>query len=373
MTQSQSSLSMFLPHQTTIGILGGGQLGRMSSMAASHMGYKTIIFTPEESSPASQVSYKTIIASYENQNALKEFADQVDLITMEFENIPLASFHFLEKHAPHKIIAPHHDILAICRHRKHEKTFLNQSGIKTAPWLAIEEKLNQEEIKTFLAEGEGILKTSEFGYDGHGQKRVTTLKELEEAWSIFNHQPCILERKLSFTQEVSVIVAQNHHGTLCYPTCDNIHKDHILHQTIIPARVSEDLEKKAQDMAQTIAKNLKLRGLLCIEMFVVDNDLIVNEMAPRPHNSGHWTLDAALTSQFEQHIRAVCNLPLGATDYTAPCTMTNLLGDDINTIPHYLDNPYNKIHLYGKNTIKEKRKMGHVTTLHTKNNSEILP
>jgi 5-(carboxyamino)imidazole ribonucleotide synthase len=345
----------------TIGIVGGGQLGRMSAMAAAHMGYHVHIFSPEEDSPASQVVHKTTFAAYDDKEALEIFARSVDVITFEFENVPHQSLELLQQFTQ---VYPSPEVMRICRNRIREKTFVHSLGIGTAPFMAVHTQGELEKVIKKISIP-SILKTTELGYDGKGQISIRSEKDIKGAFDSLRTPEAVLEGFVNFTMEISVIVARSMNGHLVtYVPVQNIHKNHILDTTIAPAEISDEVSLKAKKIAETIAHGLDLRGLLAIEMFVIKNgDVLVNELAPRPHNSGHWTMDAAVTSQFEQHIRAVCGLPLGDTAAHCPAVMTNLIGKDIDNLDAYLANPNAKIHLYGKRETRDGRKMGHVTIL----------
>ncbi|MEI7670142.1 MAG: 5-(carboxyamino)imidazole ribonucleotide synthase [Pseudomonadota bacterium] len=344
-----------------IGIIGGGQLGRMMAIAGAELGYKIHIFTPEHDSPASHVAYKTTVASYDDKEALIKFAHEVSVITFEFENIPYESLALLEKE---KSVFPSANILKITCNRVQEKTFLNEIGIETAKFRKV---TNFQELQNAVKEIglPAILKTCEMGYDGKGQATIKSDSDLLAIWQEINTQDAIVEGFVDFTIEISVIVARtSKDNSECYIPVHNIHKNHILDTTIVPANISPDLANEANNVAIKIAEKLDLRGLLAVEMFVTrDNKILVNELAPRPHNSGHWTMDAAITSQFEQIIRAVCGLPLGSTNMLCKAEMKNLIGEDVLDADKYLKNKNAKLYLYGKSEIRAGRKMGHVNIL----------
>jgi len=347
-----------IPTGSIIGIIGGGQLGRMMANAASELGYRVHIYMPEHDSPASHVAYKTTLADYHDTASLASFAESVDVITFEFENIPVESLILLETIRP---VFPSANILKTSRNRITEKTFINSLGIGTAPFAPVTslETLQDAAVKIGLP---AILKTTELGYDGKGQITLKSLDELASAFESLKTSEAILEGFVDFTMEISVIVARSEaENAVCYVPVQNIHKHHILDKTIAPAPISENLSKQATDIALTIAESLDLRGLLAVEMFVTsDNAILVNELAPRPHNSGHWSMDAAVTSQFEQAIRAVCGLPLGSPALLHPCEMKNLVGDEVLKWQEYLADTTAKLHLYGKKEVRAGRKMGHV-------------
>ena len=351
-----------LPACSVIGILGGGQLGRMTALAAANLGYKTHIYTSEENSPASQVAYKTTVASYTNAKALKAFAQSVDVVTFEFENIPAEAIRILSEV---KQTHPSFEPLYIAQNRIREKKMAAELGIKTAPFIPVSSLAELENAFREIGYGGAILKTAELGYDGKGQVRIRELEECEEAWRSMQNQPSILEGFVDFSCEVSVIIARNAEGQIAaYDICENTHKDGILRVTRVPSSTTPDIAKKATQVATRIAEHLEITGLLTIEFFVSrEGEVLFNEMAPRPHNSGHWTMDAAVTSQFEQFVRAVCGLPLGSPRRTSEVEMHNLIGDDVLVWQKYLERPNVKVHLYGKSKITEGRKMGHVNYL----------
>lgn len=345
----------------TIGIIGGGQLGRMMAVAAAELGFYVHIFDREKDCPASQVACKTTVAEYSDTKALQEFANAVDAITFEFENIPYESLELLERSKP---VCPSANILKISRNRVREKTFINQLSIDTAHFRRITHLAELEEAVHELGLP-AVLKTTELGYDGKGQVTLREGSDLATAWKSLNTSEAILEGFVEFIKEISVIVARGADGrTVTYVPVENIHMNHILDTTIAPAPISAKLSQDAEKIAVKIAEALNLCGLLAVEMFVTkDNRVLVNELAPRPHNSGHWTLDACVTSQFEQAIRAVVGLPLGSTKRLCDARMKNLIGDDVRNIDVYLADKNAKLHLYGKKEVRAGRKMGHVTIL----------
>lgn len=347
---------------STIGILGGGQLGRMLAMAAARLGYKSHIFCPEKNSPAFQVAAEVTIADYNDEAALIAFAKAVDVVTYEFENVPAETAQIVATYAP---LAPGANALTVAQDRLTEKDFLNESGVKTAPYMAFE---TLEELDKALKEigRPAVAKTRRFGYDGKGQYMVKSKADLEDAFKAMNGHPAILEGFIKFDREISVIVARQESGDVkAFPVSENIHTNHILDETFIPASIKDMAEAKAKVMATRIANALEYVGVLAVEMFVSDGDdaIIVNEIAPRVHNSGHWTIEGAATSQFEQHIRAICGLPLGPEHALGNVHMKNLLGDDILDYEKYLSDPAASFHHYGKSEPRPGRKMGHVTTV----------
>ncbi len=350
-----------IPPGSTIGIFGGGQLGRMLVNAASRLGYKTHVYCPEKDSPAFEVATDYTVAPYENTIALKDFLTKVDVVTFEFENIPSDSLKLLEDTLP---VRPSPDLLQISQNRLREKNFINAHEIPTTNYHRVTsaDELDRAVERVGLP---AILKTTELGYDGKGQVRIKNAEDAQDAWENLGEVECVLEAVVDFELEVSVIVARGLNGQQAsFSPVENIHKNHILDKTIAPANLSQSLSKKAQKYALTLAKAADLRGLLAVEMFVTkQGEVLINELAPRPHNSGHWTMDACVTSQFEQQIRAVCNLPLGGTERICDAVMHNLIGDQVNDWQDHIKNPHAKVHLYGKKEARPGRKMGHVTIL----------
>ena len=349
----------------TIGVMGGGQLGRMFAIAARRMGYRVQIFTPEEESPAGQFADLTRIADYTNESAVRRFAADVDVITFEFENIPAETVGWCEHE---RDVRPAGAILHIAQNRLREKTFLSGAGIPVAPFRAVR---NAHELESAIEQigRPAILKTAAFGYDGKGQQTINAREDFDEIWSASSADELVLEGAIDFEKEVSVIVARGADGAMAtFPTCENIHRNHILDITVVPARVEPSVEAKAAELACAIAEKLELVGLLAVEMFLKrDGELLINELAPRPHNSGHWTIEGCATSQFEQQVRAVCGLPLGSTEIVRPAAMANLLGEIWQggepDWPGGLKTPGVHLHLYGKQEPRPRRKMGHLTAV----------
>jgi 5-(carboxyamino)imidazole ribonucleotide synthase len=343
----------------TIGIFGGGQLGRMLAQAARKLGYRTVIYTPDENSPASQVADETIVAPYKREEDLKAFAEKVDVMTYEFENIPAQTVFFASKETP---VQPSLEALKTTQNRLDEKAFLNRIGVPTTPYAAIQ-LLDDLIAEAPLLGFPCVLKTQRGGYDGKGQVLIRERKDVGRAYSDMMGQPSILEAFVEFTRELSIICVRGVTGAIMYyPVVENEHRNHILYRTTAPGDVSERMEQRAQDLARKVAEGLDYIGVLTVEMFeTVDGGLLVNELAPRVHNSGHWTIEACKTSQFENHIRAICGLPLGQTTLSHRAVMTNLLGDDVDKAGEWEKAPGATVHLYGKGEARPGRKMGHVT------------
>ncbi len=349
----------------TIGIIGGGQLGRMSAIAAARLGFSTHVFSPEPNSPAAQVSALSTEADYTDHEALRRFAEAADVITFEFENIPAPSLELLGSLKP---VHPSAKILGLSQDRLAEKQCLNDAGIATAPWAAV----HDEAGLTAALEQIGlpaVLKTTRLGYDGKGQAMLRSPEDAATAYAALSPKPLVLEGLVDFAAEISVMVARGADGTtVAYDAVENRHKHHILDLTLAPAPLPLDLLEEAQAIARRIAETLGLIGLLGVEMFVTAaGRLLVNEIAPRPHNSGHWTLDACPFSQFEMHIRAVAGLPLPPATRHSDAVMKNLVGpEDMALWPAILATPGLIAHHYGKTDARPGRKMGHFTRLFPK-------
>jgi len=345
----------------TLGILGGGQLGRYLALAAAKLGLQAHVFCPEENAPARQVTALSTVASYNDEDALVRFSKQVDAITLEFENVPVAALDLL---ATHTLVHPGADVLRISQDRLAEKQFFNSLGIESAPWHPVASPQDLKTARTL--KGPAILKTARFGYDGHGQVAVNSANvELEAAWNQLEHRPCVLEQRIDLAAELSVIIAANPSGEKAMlPVAENRHESGILKETRVPARVPDALCEQARETAMAIAASIDLVGLLAVEFFVTgDGRLLANEMAPRPHNSGHWSLDAARPDQFELAVRAAMDLPLPTPIRLCDAVMVNLLGDEISYASALIRQPSTQVHLYGKQGIKPGRKLGHVTYL----------
>ncbi|ALJ34849.1 5-(carboxyamino)imidazole ribonucleotide synthase [Azospirillum brasilense] len=352
-----------LPPGSTIGMLGDGQLGRMTALAAARLGYKTHVYAPgSQGSPGAQVAAAVTSAGWDDLDALEAFARSVDVVTLEWENVPVAVVEHLGRFTP---VHPGGTVLSVAQDRVEEKSFVNALGIGTAPWRAAR---NADEVAKAVAEigPRCILKSTRLGYDGKGQARIEPGSDPAEAWAAIGSDAGIVEGFVSFTCEVSVIVARGLDGSMAaYPAVENRHKDGILDRTIAPARVPAETAAEAERVARRIAEALDLVGVLAVEMFVTpDGGVLVNEMAPRPHNSGHWTMDACHSCQFEQLVRAVCGLPLGSVERVADAEMENLIGADADRWPALMAEPGARLHLYGKAESRPGRKMGHVTRLH---------
>lgn len=345
---------------SVIGILGGGQLGRMLSVAASRLGFKTHIFEPGANPPAGQVADQVTTAAYDDAEALAAFAASVDVITYEFENIPTAALDLLESHKP---IRPGREALRVSQDRLTEKTFLRELGLQTAPFADITDAAS---LEAALAEigAPAILKTRRFGYDGKGQARIKSDADAAGALADMAGAAAILEGFVDFSHEVSVIAARGVTGEVaCYDPGENVHRDGILHTTTIPARLSPSQRTDAVLLAAKILNALDYVGVLGVELFVTPMGLIVNEIAPRVHNSGHWTQNGCAVDQFEQHIRAVVGWPLGDGQRHSDVVMENLIGDDMDRVPALSKEANCALHLYGKAETKPGRKMGHVNRI----------
>ncbi len=346
----------------TIGILGGGQLGRMMAIAAAGYGLKTCVYCPDAGSPAFEVAASHIQAAWDNEAALADFCARVDVITYEFENIPAATVAFLMARKP---MAPGLKALETSQDRLAEKTFIAGLGVGVAPFARVDSVADLEAALERLGRP-AILKTRRFGYDGKGQARINDGDSAAAAFAAIGEAPAILEGFVPFEREISVISARSAAGEFAaFDVCENVHRHHILDVTTVPAAIPAQLGEKAVAAARAIADALDYVGVLTVEMFVLADGatLLVNETAPRVHNSGHWTIEGARTSQFQQHVRAVCGWPLGDTSRLGRATMTNLIGDDIDAWRAILAEPGASLHLYGKAEARPGRKMGHVTRI----------
>lgn len=346
----------------TIGVLGGGQLGRMLCNAARSMGYQLIVFDPDSDSPAGKIADRHICAEYQNTDALDDLAASCDVITTEFENIPADSLRYLSQKTP---VYPDAVALETSQHRAREKNFAIEAGLKPAPFKSVH---TVDEIEQAVAKigVPAILKSATLGYDGKGQAVIDTQQQAAAAMRSMAGAECVLEKKVDIDKEISVIVARNASGdSASFPVAENVHVDGILHTSCVPASVDPTVEDCARTQATALAERLGYVGVLAVEFFITaQGELLFNEMAPRTHNSGHYTNDACVTSQFEQQIRMICGLPVGDTRLTSPVVMVNLLGDlwDIDW-SSILDHPNIKLHLYGKKNARPGRKMGHFNVL----------
>ncbi len=355
---------MILPG-ATLGMLGGGQLGRMFTIAARTMGYRVIVLDPNSDSPAGRLADEHLHAAYQDEWALEQLGKSCDVITAEFENVPADTLQKLTEYCP---VRPSAQALELSQNRIREKNFIHEAGLETAPFFAIHEESEIEQA--FRALGDtAILKRAAFGYDGKGQHVVTSMAEAQAAFHAMDGVPCVLEDRVDLALEISVVVARGVEGDVqCYPVAENIHVNGILDQSIVPARIDSTQADRAREIAMNLADALDFCGVMAVEFFVTKSgDLLVNEIAPRPHNSGHYTLDACVTSQFEQQVRMVCGLPFGDTSLMSPVVMVNLLGDIWgDSSPPWqglLEYPSAKLHLYGKCEARPGRKMGHYCVL----------
>lgn len=355
---------MMLPG-STIGMLGGGQLGRMFTVAARELGYRVIVLEPDENSPAGQMADRHLIAAYDDAEALKIMAQECDVVTTEFENIPA---HVLEALAKSTKVRPSAKAVLLAQDRIDEKVFIESCGLMTAHYGVIKTSSDIADAASKIR-FPARLKTARLGYDGKGQAVVNSIEEVREAFQSMQTVDCVLEQQVDLDTEISVVLARNSEGeTECFPVGENIHKNGILHKTIVPARVKESFLHAAQVAAKRIADKLDYIGVLAVEFFITkEGELLVNEMAPRTHNSGHFTMDACETSQFEQQVRTVCDLPFGSTKLLSPVVMMNMLGDlwgdDVPAWSAILSEPDCKLHLYGKQHARVGRKMGHYNVL----------
>ncbi len=348
----------------TIGILGGGQLGRMLAMAAARLGFRCHIYSDKIEAPATDVASTETHASFDDEGALELFAHSVDVATYEFENVPADSLSVIGRITP---VAPPIDALGVAQDRLREKELARSLGIGTAPFAPVD---SEEDLRNALAEigCPALLKTRQLGYDGKGQVKIGALSEASAAFAEIRNAPAIVERFVPFEREISVLAVRGWDGAVAfYDPPENAHANQILQETVVPAQVDDDVAERARSIAMEIAAKLEYVGVLCVELFVVKQgngyELLVNEMAPRVHNSGHWTLEACVTSQFENHIRAVAGWPLGTTDRHSNAVMRNLIGPQVNEWDVLAAEPGTAVHLYGKGEAREGRKMGHVTRL----------
>ncbi len=361
-----------------LGMLGGGQLGRFFVIAAHEMGYKVTVLDPDKNSPAGKIADVHICAKYDDAAALKQIVETCQAVTTEFENVPAATLETLAQAIP---VRPAAQSVAIAQHRVSEKNFLKNAGLPVAPYAVIdaEADLPADDSDIYPA----ILKVARFGYDGKGQARVANLSEAKQAFAEFSQEECVLEKMLKLDYEISVVLARDVNGhAVTFPTAENSHLNGILDVSIVPARGSDAVNHRAQKLAVSVAEKLEYTGVLGVEFFVCDGELLVNEIAPRPHNSGHYTLDACITNQFEQQVRVMTGLPLGSSRQHSPAVMVNILGDiwsngaetGHQAEPAWLlalNNPQLKMHLYGKHEARDGRKMGHFTVLNASRDEAI--
>ena len=370
-----------------LGMLGGGQLGRLFVIAAHEMGYRVTVLDPDQNSPAGKIADVHICAAFDDQAALVKLANSCATISTEFENVPANSLSFLEKTT---IVRPSAESVAIAQHRVSEKNFLQNAGLPVAPYMVINTNadLPNDDNDIYPA----ILKVARFGYDGKGQALVENSKEAQAAYTQFEHEECVLEKMMKLDYEVSVVLARDINGNVAtFPTSENSHLNGILDISIIPARGSDAINHQAQKLAIMVAEKLNYTGVLGVEFFVCGGELLVNEIAPRPHNSGHYTIDACITNQFEQQVRVMTGLPLGSSRQHSPAVMVNLLGDiwpsaddksaDDKSLDnqaqaqpawqHVLNVPGLKMHMYSKHEARTGRKMGHFTVINTSRDEAI--
>ena len=349
----------------TIGVLGSGQLGRMFAMQARRMGYRVHTLSPESDTPTGQISDLEINAAYDDLDAVRRFALDVDAVTIEFENIPAATLEAVAEIVP---THPNAHVLHTTQQRIREKTFLTRAGFPVTPFRHVR---SESELTQAVAElgCPAVLKTADWGYDGKGQRKIDAPAEASRLYAELGARDAVLEAFIDFKREVSIVAARAQDGMMVnFGVVENSHRNHILDYTLAPADLAPEVVRHAIEIAVSVLEELKVVGVLCVEMFVTrEGELLINELAPRPHNSGHWTLDACVTSQFEQQLRAVCGLPFGSTEKLCAAAMVNLLGDAWETgEPDWrgvCEIPNVKLHLYGKHAARTGRKMGHLTAL----------
>lgn len=355
---------MILPGKT-IGILGSGQLGRMLSFVAKRMGYRVVIYSPDSQTPAGQVSDKEIVAQYQDVEALERFAKEVDVVTIEFENIAVEALNALAGHVP---VHPSPQVLHTSQNRLREKTFLAKAGLPVTPFKQVDSADGLKEALEHLGTP-AVMKTAGFGYDGKGQAKLSSFEDAHAAYTQLGGGTVILEAFINYQLEVSVIGSRNTRGDYQdFGVIENEHRDHILDLSTAPSSLTQSIQQEAREIARATLEALDVIGVMCVEFFLTsEGKLLINEVAPRPHNSGHLTIEGCACSQFEQQLRAICNLPLGPTDIPRPTAMLNLLGDVWEKgEPDWakvLSLPETHLHLYGKAEARAKRKMGHISTL----------
>lgn len=359
-----NEIKQILPPQT-IGIIGGGQLGRMMAIAAKYMGYQVIVLDPTPNCPTAQVADEQIVAAYDDMEAIEELTEKSDVVTYEFENVDLQAARFIEEAGklPQGAFA-----LEVTQNREKEKTLTKDLGLPVPEFSIVHNAKECEEAlkETILP---AVIKTCRGGYDGKGQLKIENEQDKEAAIQFADQGGTfIIERWIPFDLEISVVFTREQNGNIrFFPISENEHKDHILYTTVVPARISENVKNKAIEAAKTLAEKINIVGTFAIEMFVKGENIFINEMAPRPHNSGHYSIEACNVSQFSQHIRAICGLPLEEVNLLQQAVMVNVLGEDMPKALHALkSNPHANVHLYGKAEAKEKRKMGHITFISDK-------
>lgn len=352
--------NVILPGQT-IGIIGGGQLGRMMAIAAQYMGYDIVVLDPTPNCPTAQVADKQIVAHYDDMKAIKQLTDLSDVVTYEFENVDLSAARYIEEQGK---LPQGATLLAVTQNRDQEKGLMNKLSIPVTPFVVVDRVEDCEAVMDEIG-FPAVIKTCHGGYDGKGQLKINSIDDLSnvQAFVRDHNQRCIIEKWLSFDREISVIFTRTLEGEIeFFPVAENKHEDHILAETIVPALISEQLTIDAQVAARQLAEELNVVGTFAIEMFVAGDAIFINEMAPRPHNSGHYTIEGCNISQFAQHIRAICGLPLIEVSLREPAVMVNILGEHMEPLLGQLPKLNSGfVHLYGKADVKEKRKMGHVT------------
>ncbi len=352
---------VILPGQT-IGIIGGGQLGRMMALSAKEMGFKIAVLDPTPNSPCGQIADFEITAEYSDLNAISQLAELSDVITYEFENIDVKALEYLERHS---YLPQGSELLKLTRNRLTEKTAIQNLGIQVAPFRLVENESQFSEAISIIGLP-AVLKTTTGGYDGKGQVVIKSEATFEEALTLIAKQQCILEGWVPFEKELSIIVARNLNGDVnTFPIAENVHINQILHTSSVPANTTQSVKSTVDQYAEKIASSFHLVGVLAIELFVTnDGQVFVNELAPRPHNSGHYSMNAGETSQFNQHVRAICNLPLGSTELLKPVVMVNILGEHVEEVLKVMKQDSTlKVHLYGKEESKKGRKMGHINIM----------
>ena len=353
--------SPYLKQGSTIGILGGGQLGRMIAMACMELGYRSLVFCPEGDNPAVEVASEKILGNWNNEELLNKFISMVDAVTLEFENIPIETIKKIEKYFT---VYPNSKVLEIAQYRPLEKKYAKDAGIKVPRWWLIKSKQELEDA-IFQLGGPGILKTTSFGYDGKGQLKIFGNEKIEDIWIKINGNEVILEELVDFKTEVSFLICRKNNNDICiFPPTENFHQDGILKKSVAPAELSEEVWLSGAAHISKLAQELFLNGIMAVEFFLLHNgQLIFNEIAPRPHNSFHWTMDGLLCSQFNQLIRCVVGMPFGNVSIINKWEMINILSENHKDIQNYTADRNSKIYIYNKQSIKTKRKLGHINRL----------